>query len=89
VLGDFVQDVSHGSPEENAIRTQIGKDLDYAMQPLTDRERDVLRLRYGLDLERALSLAEIGRRFSLSRERIRQIQRRAIAKMRAARDAAA
>jgi RNA polymerase primary sigma factor len=89
VLGDFVQDVSHGSPEENAIRTQIGKDVDHAMQPLTDREREVLRLRYGLDLERALSLAEIGRRFSLSRERIRQIERDAIAKMRAARAAAA
>jgi DNA-binding CsgD family transcriptional regulator len=59
------------------------------MQPLTDREREVLRLRYGLDLERDLSLAEIGRRFSLSRERIRQTERRAIAKMRAARETAA
>jgi RNA polymerase sigma factor (sigma-70 family) len=89
VLSDFVQDVAHGSPEENAIRMQLGKDVDYAMQPLTERERAVLRLRYGLDLERGLSLAEIGRRFSLSRERIRQIEREAFAKMRVAREAAA
>ena len=89
VLGDFVQDVAHGSPEENAIRTQMGKDVEYAMQPLTQREREVLRLRYGLGLERGLSLAEIGRRYSLSRERIRQIEREAFAKMRAAREAAA
>ena len=89
VLGDFVQDVSRRSPEQDAIQTQIGKDIEYAMQPLTEREREVLRLRYGLGLDRELSLAEIGRRFSLSRERIRQIERGAFAKMRAAREAAA
>jgi RNA polymerase primary sigma factor len=88
-LRDLVEDVSRGSPEEDAIRTQIGKDVEYAMQPLTEREREVLRLRYGLGLERGLSLAEIGRRYSLSRERIRQIERNAFAKMRAAREAAA
>ena len=89
VLGDFVQEVSRRSPEQAAIQTQIGKDIEYAMRPLTAREREVLRLRYGLGLDRALSLAEIGRRFSLSRERIRQIERTAFVKMRAAREAAA
>jgi RNA polymerase primary sigma factor len=89
VLRDLIQDVSRGSPEEDAIRTQLGKDIEHAMQPLTEREREVLRLRYGLGLERGLSLAEIGRRFSLSRERIRQIESEAFAKMRAAREAAA
>jgi RNA polymerase sigma factor (sigma-70 family) len=89
VFGDFVQDVSRRSPEQAAIQTQIGKDIEYAMRPLTAREKEVLRLRYGLGLDRALSLAEIGRRFSLSRERIRQIERRAFVKMRAAREAAA
>jgi RNA polymerase sigma factor (sigma-70 family) len=59
------------------------------MHPLTDPEREVVRLRYGLGLERALTLAEIGRRFSLSRERVRQTERHAVAKMRAARKPAA
>ena len=88
-LGDFVQDVTQGSPEQDVIRRQLGRDVEFAMQPLTEREREVLRLRYGLGLERALTLAEIGSRFSLSRERIRQIERRAVAKMRAARNPAA
>jgi RNA polymerase sigma factor (sigma-70 family) len=88
-LGDFVQDVTQGSPEQDVIRRQLGRDVEFAMHPLTDREREVLRLRYGLGLERAWTLAEIGRRFSLSRERIRQIERQAVAKMRAARKPAA
>jgi RNA polymerase sigma factor (sigma-70 family) len=89
VLRDLVEDVSRGSPEQDAIRMEIAKEVEYAMQALTEREREVLRLRYGLGLDRELSLAEIGRRFSLSRERIRQIESNAFAKMRAARDAAA
>ena len=88
-LGDFVQDVTQGSPEQDIIRRQLGRDVELAMHPLTDREREVVRLRYGLGLERAWTLAEIGRRFSLSRERIRQIESQAVAKMRAARKPAA
>ena len=56
---------------------------------LNDREREVLRLRYGLGLDRELTLAEIGRRLSISRERVRQIEAKALAKMRAGRGAAA
>jgi RNA polymerase primary sigma factor len=88
-LGDFLQDVTQGSPEQDVIRRQLGRDVEFAMHPLTDREREVLRLRYGLGLERALTLAEIGRRFSLSRERVRQTERHAVGKMRAARKPAA
>ena len=59
------------------------------MRSLTDREREVIRLRYGLGRGRALTLAEIGRRLGVTRERVRQIEVKAVAKMRAVRDAAA
>ena len=59
------------------------------MAPLTDREREVLRLRYGLGLDRELTLEEIGRRLSVTRERVRQIESRALGKLRAARNSAA
>jgi RNA polymerase sigma factor (sigma-70 family) len=59
------------------------------MGPLNEREREVLRLRYGLGLDRELTLEEIGRRLSLTRERIRQIEAKAMAKIRAARGHAA
>jgi RNA polymerase sigma factor (sigma-70 family) len=54
------------------------------MGPLTEREREVLRLRYGFGLDRELTLEEIGRRLSVTRERVRQIEAKAVAKMRAA-----
>ena len=63
--------------------------VERAMALLTEREREVLRLRYGLGLDRELTLAEIGRRLSISRERVRQIEARAVAKIRAGRGAAA
>jgi RNA polymerase sigma factor (sigma-70 family) len=59
------------------------------MAPLTDREREVLRLRFGLGLDREMTLVEIGRRLSLTRERVRQIESKAMAKLRQARGDAA
>jgi len=88
-LGHLVRDVTSHSPEENAIRSELADEVERAMEPLTDREREVLRLRYGLGLDRELTLEEIGRRLSLTRERVRQIEAKAVAKMRAARDHAA
>jgi RNA polymerase primary sigma factor len=87
-LGHLIHDVTSGSPEQEAIRAQLGKDVEYAMRSLTEREREVLRLRYGLGLDRGLTLAEIGRRLSVTRERVRQIETKAVAKMRALREAA-
>lgn len=55
------------------------------MHPFDEREREVLRLRHGLGLDREVTLEEIGRRLSLTRERIRQIEAQAVAKRRAAR----
>jgi RNA polymerase primary sigma factor len=88
-LGHFVRDSSSRSPEEAAIRGELAEEVERAMSPLNDREREVLRLRYGLGLDRELTLEEIGRRLSITRERVRQIEAKALAKMRAARDHAA
>jgi RNA polymerase primary sigma factor len=83
-LGTSIADRNDTSPENAAIRAQLGKDVEQAMQSLTARERAVLRLRYGLGTGRGLTLEEIGRRLSVTRERVRQIQEQAIRKMREA-----
>ena len=57
--------------------------VERAMAPLTDREREVLRLRFGLGLEREMTLEEVGRRLAITRERARQIEVKALQKMRA------
>jgi RNA polymerase primary sigma factor len=89
LVGHLVRDVQSGSPEEDAIRGELAKEVELAMAPLNEREREVLRLRYGLGLDRELTLEEIGRRLSITRERVRQIQAEALAKMRASRHQAA
>jgi RNA polymerase primary sigma factor len=88
-LGHLVRDVTGRSPEEDAIRGQLAAEVERAMGPLNEREREVLRLRYGLGLDRELTLEEIGRRLSVTRERVRQIEATAMAKIRAARRNAA
>jgi RNA polymerase primary sigma factor len=89
LVGHLVRDVHSGSPEDEAIRGELATEVEHAMGPLNEREREVLRLRYGLGLDRELTLEEIGRRLSMTRERVRQIEAKAFAKMRAARHDAA
>jgi RNA polymerase primary sigma factor len=84
LVGHLVRDVKSGSPEEDAIRGELAKEVEHAMAPLNEREREVLRLRYGLGLDREFTLEEIGRRLSITRERVRQIEAKALGKMRAA-----
>ncbi len=79
-----IADVRVPSPEDLAVRSRMAADVESAMAPLTDREREVLRLRFGLGLDREMTLVEIGRRLSLTRERVRQIEHRALARLRAA-----
>jgi RNA polymerase primary sigma factor len=86
-LGALLADAAARSPEATAIRGQMADEVERAMAPLTEREREVLRLRFGLGLDRELTLGEIGRRLSLSRERVRQIEAKALAKIRASRAA--
>jgi RNA polymerase primary sigma factor len=88
-IGHLVRDVTSPSPEEAVIRSQLAEEVERAMAPLGDREREVLRLRYGLGLDRELTFEEIGRRLSLTRERVRQIEAKAMAKLRAGRGHAA
>ena len=88
-LGDLMRDVNARTPEEKAIEGQLATEVERAMASLTDREREVLRLRYGLGTEREHTLEEIGRRLMLTRERVRQIEAKAVAKMRAANGRAA
>jgi len=82
-LGDLLQDTSAASPEELLLGGQLADELERTMAPLTDREREVLRLHYGLGIDREMTLEEIGRRLSITRERVRQIEANAIKKIRA------
>ncbi|HVL66900.1 MAG TPA: sigma-70 family RNA polymerase sigma factor [Vicinamibacterales bacterium] len=88
-LGDLVKDVSAQSPEEAAMSNQMASEVERAMTPLTDREKEVMRLRYGLGMEREYTLEEVGRRLGITRERARQIEAKALQKMRAHRHRAA
>jgi RNA polymerase sigma factor (sigma-70 family) len=87
-LRTVLKDANARSPEEEAIRGQMATQVERAMAVLNEREREVLRLRYGLGTEREMTLEEIGRRLSVTRERVRQIEQAAVRKMRAARSAA-
>ena len=86
-LGDMVKDVAAQSPEETAMRNQMAAEVERAMAPLTDREKEVMRLRYGLGTDREHTLEEVGRKLFITRERVRQIEAKALAKMRAGRAA--
>jgi RNA polymerase sigma factor (sigma-70 family) len=86
---DLVADVGLPTPEDLAVRSRMAADLEAAMAPLSEREREVLRLRFGLGIDREMTLVEIGRRLSLTRERVRQIEAKALARMRQARGDAA
>jgi RNA polymerase primary sigma factor len=73
------------SPEDMTIRRDLNRKVRRAMAPLSPREQQIIRLRYGIGADRPETLDEISRRFALSRERIRQIEMSAMQKMRAAR----
>ena len=88
-LGHVVRDASTPSPEQSAISGELAGGIERAMEPLDEREREILRLRYGLSTDREYTFEEIGRRLSITRERARQLENRALAKLRAARGYAA
>ena len=67
------------TPEEAALEGDLSNEVERALAPLSDREKEVLRLRYGLGTDREYTLEEIGRRLSVTRERVRQIESRALA----------
>jgi RNA polymerase primary sigma factor len=81
-LGDFVEDVDAPQPADQAVLGLLRSQLSQALESLSARERRVIELRYGLDDERSLTLEEVGTELGLTRERIRQIQKEALAKLR-------
>ncbi len=81
-LGDLVADDSAESPFEAAARALVSEDLQDLLDYLSPREREILCLRFGLAGEHPLTLDEVGRRFNVTRERIRQIEAKALTKLR-------
>ncbi|MCI8659349.1 MAG: RNA polymerase sigma factor RpoD [Lachnospiraceae bacterium] len=81
-LGDFIQDDQVAVPVDQATFTLLREQLMEALKTLTDREQKVLRLRFGLDDGRPRTLEEVGREFQVTRERIRQIEAKALRKLR-------
>ncbi len=81
-LGDFIQDENVPVPAEAAAFTLLKEQLYDVLTTLTDREQMVLRLRFGLDDGRARTLEEVGKEFNVTRERIRQIEAKALRKLR-------
>ncbi|MEG6521267.1 RNA polymerase sigma factor RpoD [Desulfotomaculum sp. 1211_IL3151] len=81
-LGDFIEDADARAPAEEASFTLLREQLDEVLKTLTDREQKVLRLRFGLDDGRARTLEEVGQKFGVTRERIRQIEAKTLRKLR-------
>ena len=81
-LGDFVEDRSTMPPAEAASRELLKAQLSKMLSELSDRERSVLLLRFGLEDDRPRTLEEVGKEFNVTRERIRQIEAKALRKLR-------
>ncbi|MCD7763563.1 MAG: RNA polymerase sigma factor RpoD [Lachnospiraceae bacterium] len=81
-LGDFIEDDTALSPADSAAFSMLREELSTALESLTDRERQVIKLRFGLEDGRARTLEEVGKEFNVTRERIRQIEAKALRKLR-------
>ena len=81
-LGDFIEDDTALSPADSATFSMLREELANALESLTERERQVVKLRFGLEDGRARTLEEVGREFNVTRERIRQIEAKALRKLR-------
>jgi RNA polymerase primary sigma factor len=80
-LTDFIEDTGAVSPDEASIKENLRKNLNRVLGTLTPREEQVLRMRFGIDNEVDLTLEEVGKSFSVTRERIRQIEAKALKKL--------
>lgn len=80
-FGDFLEDSHHAAPAENAMHKMLKDKIDHVLKSLTYREREIIRLRYGLGDGYSYTLEETGRIFKVTRERIRQIESKALKKL--------
>ncbi len=80
-VGDFIEDERYSLPEEQAIVNNLRADIDEVLSSLTEKEAEIIRFRFGLNGHKAMSLKEIGEVFKLTKERIRQIEKKAIKRM--------
>ena len=81
-LGDFIQDTSAPSPYDATSRQLLKEHMEEVLNTLSDREKRVLILRFGLENGKPRTLEEVGREFNVTRERIRQIEAKALRKLR-------
>jgi RNA polymerase primary sigma factor len=81
-LGDFIEDQQAIAPADAAARALLSEAVGEALEELTERERQVVRLRFGLDDGQVRTLEEVGKEFGVTRERIRQIEAKTLAKLR-------
>jgi RNA polymerase primary sigma factor len=81
-LGDFIEDEDAPSPIDSAAREMLREQVRHALESLSDREREVLELRFGLNDGKEHTLEEVSRYFNVTRERVRQIEAKALRKMR-------
>ena len=81
-LGDFIADAENARPDNSAADELLRTDIEHVLNSLLPREREVIRLRYGLDDGRERTLEEVGQLFGITRERVRQIEFKAMRKLR-------
>lgn len=82
ILGDFVEDTVRTTPEDDTMDGALRDEINKVLETLSDREATIIEYRFGLNGKQPLSLQELGNRFSLTKERIRQIEQRALRKLR-------
>ena len=87
VLGDFIEDEDTVSPEQSATQQLLKEHVQDMLSSLSDREQKIIRLRFGIDDGKNHTLEEVGQEFAVTRERIRQIEAKALAKLRKHKDA--
>ena len=81
-LGDFIEDKTVLSPEQHVLRQALRQQLEEVLSTLSEREEQVLRYRFGLEDDTEYTLEQVGKKFGVTRERIRQIEAKALRKLR-------